>query len=104
MTKGVAGIISESLSIIFNKSLISGIFPDDLKNARVTPIFKSGERSDVNNYRPISVLSVIAKVFEKIVFKQFYEYLSDNNLLSQNQSGFRPRHSTLTALHKDTMF
>ena len=52
---------------------------------------------DVNNYRPISVLSVIAKVFEKIVFKQFYEYLSHNNLLSQNQSGFRPRHSTLTA-------
>ena len=92
------------LSIIFNKSLISGIFPDDLKSARVAPIFKSGERSDANNYRPISVLSVIAKVFEKIVFKQFYEYLSDNNLLSQNQSGFRPRHSTLTALHKDTMF
>jgi hypothetical protein len=48
-------------------------------------------------------LSVIAKVFEKIVFKQFYEYLSDNNLLSQNQSGFRPRHSTLTALHKDDL-
>ena len=49
-------------------------------------------------------MSVIAKVFEKIVFKQFYEYLSHNNLLSQNQSGFRPRHSTLTALHKNTMF
>ena len=70
---------------------------------RVAPSFKSGERSDVNNYRPISVLSVIAKVFENIVFRQFYEYLSDNSLLSQNQSGFRPRHSTLTALHKDTM-
>ena len=47
--KGVAGIISESLSIIFNKSLISGIFPDDLKSARVAPIFKSGEQSDANN-------------------------------------------------------
>jgi hypothetical protein len=67
--KGVAGIISESLSIIFNKSLISGIFPDDIKSARVAPIFKSGERSDANNYRPISVLSVLAKIFEKIVFK-----------------------------------
>ena len=51
--KGVASIIPESLSIIFNKSLISGIFPDDLKSARVAPIFVSGERSDVNNYRPI---------------------------------------------------
>ena len=67
--KGVAGIISESLSIIFNKSLISGIFPDDIKSARVAPIFKSGERSDANNYRPISVLSVLTKIFEKIVFK-----------------------------------
>ena len=80
MIKGVAGIISESLSIILNKPLISGIFPYDLQNARVAPIFKSGEQSDANNYRPRSVLSVIAKVFEKIVFKQFYEYLSDNNL------------------------
>ena len=74
MIKGVPGIISESLSIIFSKSLISDIFPDDLKSARVAPIFKSGERSDVSSYRPISVLSVIAKVFEKIFCKQFYEF------------------------------
>jgi hypothetical protein len=60
-------------------------------------------RSEVNNYRPISVLSVIAKVFEKIVFNQFYEYSSSNDLLSTNQSGFRPFHSTVTALHKDTI-
>ena len=53
----------------------------------------------------MSVLSVKDKFFEKIVFKQFYKFLSDNNLLSQNQySGFRRRRSTLTALHKDTMF
>ena len=96
--KGAAGIISESLSIIFNKSLINGIFPDDVKSARVAPIFKSGERSDVSNYRPISVLLVIGKVFKKIFCKQFYEYLSDNSLFSQNQSGFRPRHSLLRRL------
>jgi hypothetical protein len=91
------------LSKIFNKSLSSGVFPDELKDAKITPIFKSGMRSEVNNYRPISVLSVIAKVFEKIVFNQFYEYIS-NDLLSTNQSGFRPFHSTVTALHKDTIY
>ena len=77
---------------------INGIFPDDVKSARVAPIFKSGERSDVSNYRPISVLLVIGKVFKKIFCKQFYEYLSDNSLFSQNQSGFRPRHSLLRRL------
>ena len=79
-----------------------GVVPDELiKDAKI--IFKSGVRSEVNNYRPISVLSVIAKVFEKIVFNQFYEYSSSNDLLSTNQSGFRPFHSTVTALHKDTI-
>jgi hypothetical protein len=82
------------LSKIFNKSPSSGVFPDELKDAKITPIFKSGVRSEVNNYRPISVLSVIAKIFEKIVFNQFYEYFSSNDLLSTNQG---------TALHKDTI-
>jgi hypothetical protein len=88
------------LSNIFNKSLSSGIFPNALKDAKIIQILKSGVRSEVNNYRPISVLSVIAKVFEKIVFNQFYEYFSSNDLLSTNQSDFRPFHSTVTALKK----
>ena len=57
--KNVARIISGPLSKIFNKSLSSGVFPDELKDAKITPIFKSGLRCEVNNYRPISVLSVI---------------------------------------------
>lgn len=57
--KSVAGIVSEPLSKIFNKSILSGIFPDECKlAAKVSPIYKSGGRSNVNNYRPISVLSV----------------------------------------------
>ncbi len=75
-----------SLSIIFNKSLISGIFLDDLKSARVAPIFKSGERSDANNYRPISVLSVIAKVFEKIpILKKAFDTVDHTILLNKLQ-------------------
>jgi basic membrane lipoprotein Med (substrate-binding protein (PBP1-ABC) superfamily) len=77
--KNVARIIAGPLSKIFNKSLSSGAYPDELKDAKITPIFKSGMRSEVNNYRPISVLSVIAKVFEKIVSNQFYEYISSND-------------------------
>ena len=63
-------LISISLCDLFNKSLLSGIFPNDWKCARVTPSFKQREASDLNNYRPISVISVIAKVFERIVYDQ----------------------------------
>ena len=59
-----ADLISVSLCDPSNKSLVSGIFPDDWKCARVNPLFKHGDPSDLNNYRPISVISVIAKVFE----------------------------------------
>ena len=70
-----ADLISIPLCNIFNKSLSSGSFPDDWKCARVTPLFKQGERTDVNNYRPISVISVIAKVFERIVYDQLYAWV-----------------------------
>ena len=66
--------------------------------ARVFPVFKKGEKSDLNNYRPISVIPVVSKVFEKNVYDQLYQYLNDNQLLSSCQSGFRSLHSTLTAL------
>ena len=52
----------------------------------------------MNNYRPISVISVVAKIFEKFTFEQLYEYLNNNNLISASQSGFRSLHSTRTAL------
>ena len=61
LIKDVAGVISRSLTIIFNRSIISGIFPKDLKIAVLSPIFKKGDRSSCSNCRPISVLSVIAK-------------------------------------------
>ena len=65
----------------------------------MTPIFKADSRFGPNNYRPISVLSVIAKRFERAIFNQTYKYLLDeNNLLAKFQSGFGPLHSTLTAL------
>ena len=90
--------IASSLTHIFNLVISTGIIPKDWKSARVTPIFKADSKVDPVNYRPISVLSVIAKLFEKTIFNQVYAYLTVNKLLSKYQSGFRPLHSTLTAL------
>ena len=87
---------------IFNQSISQGTFPDDWKYARVTPLYKQGDRGDVNNYRPISVIPIVAKVFEKIVYEQLYAYLEAHDILCQNQSGFRANHSTVTALLEAT--
>ena len=87
-----------TLTYILNLVICSGIIPADWKSARVTPIHKEDCKMDPNNYRPISVLPVIAKIFEKAIFNQTYDFLSENKLLSDLQSGFRPLHSTLTVL------
>ena len=97
-----ADLISVSLRDLFNKSLVSGIFPDDWKCARVTPLFKQGEPSDLDNYRPISVISVIARVFERIIYDQLYNFLTNEDIISNYQSGFRSLHSTVTALLEAT--
>ena len=75
-------------------------FPDSWKVARITPIFKDGDRTEKSNYRPISVLPVISKLFEKLVFNQLYQHMKDNGLFTSDQSGFLRLHSTLTCLLK----
>ena len=82
--------------------MLSSIFPDDWKCAKVTALFKQGGASGLNNYRPISVISVIAKGFERIVYDQLYNFLSNEDIISTHQSGFRSLHSTVTALLKAT--
>ena len=61
-------------------------------------LFKQGESVDLNNYRPISIIPVVAKVFERIVYNQFYIYLTEHNFISSKQSGFQSLHSDATAL------
>ena len=86
------------VSHIINLSLHNATFPDDFKTARVIPLYKKGDRFAEGNYRPVSILPVMSKIFERVVYDQVYEYLDQNNILYQNQSGFRSGYSTNTAL------
>ena len=90
--------ITIAIASIINKSINKGIFPDKLKCARVLPLFKSGSRDDPNNYRPISILPTISKIFEKHVAKQIQSYFRDTQIIHIKQSGFRNNHSCSTAL------
>ena len=94
LLKDLKDIISRPLSIIINQSLCCGIFPSKLKLAKVIPLYKKGDSSLFGNYRPISLLSSVSKIFERIAFEQIYEYFTVNNLLYDGQYGFRKNHST----------
>ena len=96
MLKKLNITISEPLAIIINKSIENGIFPDALKIAKIIPIFKSKENNQLNNYRPISLLSSISKIFEKILYKRLYNFINDK--LTKRQYGFRAKHSTIQAI------
>ena len=92
--KKILEIITSPLTHIIKQSLCTGIFPDRLKIAKVIPLFKKGDQHVLDNYRPISLLPVISKIFEKIVFNHLYKYFTDNNLFYNSQYGFRSLHST----------
>ena len=100
LLKDTSDVIAQPLANIFNVSLQTGIFPDDWKIAKVSPVFKEGNKTDCGNYRPISVTSVVAKLFEGLVYNQLRTFISDNNFLVKQQSGFRLQHSTETAHSK----
>ena len=97
LLKEISLLIAEPLSLISNQSLCSGIFPSKLKIAKVIPLHKKNEKDLLDNYRPISLLPSISKVFERIVYNQLYSYLTTNGILFKSQYGFRKLHSTETA-------
>ena len=94
--------VGSTRSMIFNTSITTGIFPEEWKGPKVVPVFKQGDRTDLDNYRPISIIPVVAKVFERIIYDQLYAFLMDNNILSSYQSGFRSLHSTVISLLEAT--
>ena len=84
--------------MIFNTSLKFGIFLDIWKLAKVSPIVKTGERNNKNNYRPISVLSIFSKLIDKNVHDQLLNIMQLNKILIPNQFAFKKLHSTITSL------
>ena len=90
--------ICEPLMIIFKKSLCEGKFPCEWKKANVVPIHKKNDKTCVNNYRPVSLLPVCGKIFERILYDALYDFLETNNLISSKQSGFKPGDSCTNQL------
>ena len=91
-------IILDVLVHIINLSLNQGIFPDILKIAKVIPLFKADDMNIFTNYRPISILSVFSKVFERVFYNRLYDFLNNEKILYDKQFGFRTKYSTEMAL------
>jgi len=96
--KTCSDLLSPIISAFFNLSLSSGIFPTCLKTARVVPVFKAGDAKSVSNYRPISTLPILSKIFEKLMLSRLQSFIAANNILSSNQFGFRKGSSTSDAI------
>ena len=91
-------LISEPLSLIFNKSIETGIYPNKLKIAKIIPIHKSDDETNPENYRPISLLSIFNRLFEKIMYNRLIKFIDKYDLLYDSQYGFRAKHSTQQAI------
>ena len=91
-------ILAYPIAYLINQSLETATFPDCKKIAKVVPLHKSGSKANFDNYRPISVLQVLPKVFERVVHNQLYDHLVNHNTLSLYQFGFRKNHSTAQAV------
>jgi hypothetical protein len=87
---------------MFNLSLRTGLFPTNLKTSHTVPIFKSGDPSQCDNYRPISLQSALSKILEKVVACRLVNHLKYNKLLNENQFGFQEGFSTVHHLLKLT--
>lgn len=95
--KLAAPIITNQITHLFNLSISTGVIPQVWKSAHVVPLHKGGDKNDRNNYRAISKLSCLAKILESLVNNQLKSFLSSNSVLNPHQSGFRAKHSTVTA-------
>jgi Reverse transcriptase (RNA-dependent DNA polymerase) len=98
LLKSCAPHLSTVLTHIINASFVAGVFPSILKTAIVKPLYKKGSRSNINNYRPISLLSVFSKIFERAYLSRLVTFLEHNRILSKFQNGFRKGKSTETAI------
>ena len=94
--KAMLPVILPHLTKLINLSFTSGCFPDCLKSARVSPLFKKESDQELNNYRPVSILPILSKVFERAMYIRLYKYI--NRYLHEKQFGFRSKYNTVSAL------
>ena len=97
--KAIYIYIADALFYISNLSIHLGVWPDALKKADIVPIHKSGKKDTLNNYRPISLISNIAKILEKLIYNRLYKFLMDNKIISEKQFGFLRKIGTREALY-----
>jgi len=90
--------LAQPLCMIFNRSIQDGIVPDDLKVAKIIPVYKADDKKIVSNYRPISVLPAFSKILERLMYNRLFEFINKHNILSKDQYGFRKNISTSMAL------
>ena len=98
MIKLCGNSIFKPLSIIVNDCLNKGKFPHEWKKTNVVPVHKKGNKQSLKNYRPISLLPICSKIFERLIYNEMFTFFTENNLISPNQSGFRPGDSCVNQL------
>ena len=98
LLKLITGSVVQSLTSLYNRVIQTGTYPDLWKQANVSPVHKKGSRQEKKNYRPISLLSTTGKVLERILFNKMYSFLTENNLLTWRNSGYKRRDSTTNRL------
>ena len=98
LLKSIIDCVVKPLTYICNQSLATGVFPNKMKIAKVIPIYKSGEKHILSNYRPISLLPQFSKILEKIFYSRLYDFIIKHNVLYDQQYGFRKNRTTSMAL------
>lgn len=97
MVKMSIHLIVGPLTYIINRCLVNGIFPDILKQTIIKPIFKKGDRTSMNNYRPVALISIFSKIFEKVIYTRLLTFFEKKNIIVEEQNGFRKGKSTSLA-------
>ena len=90
--------ICKPLRLIFNHCIDNGIYPCEWKKANVVPIHKKGDKQTLKNYRPVSLLPICSKIFERLIYNEMFGFFLDKGLISANQSGFKPGDSCINQL------
>ena len=100
MLKICEDTICKPLEIIFKQALTTGVFPSEWKKGSIVPCYKKGDKQNLKNYRPVSLLPICGKVFERLIFNEMFRVFLANNLLAPNQSGFKQVTLVLISLYQ----